>query len=626
MSSNARQGELRSGVPAGSGDPRRALASCFRPFVPGSFWVLAASIWLAVSASGCHRAYYRKQADAEAYSLVREKANHVHWQLPRHWIDVDPRSRMFDPFNPDRPPMPPDDPVSHQLMQSVDGMKGYQGWYANGQTEQIENPDWLAYLPLDENGILNLTAEQAYQLALIHSRDYQQQFETLYLSALDVSTERFRFDSQFFGGYSAFYTTSGRERGTQRSELDLSTFTEETGRLGLPAGGVRAPSSGHLLWRKSFATGADLAVGLANSLVWDFAGPSEHSALTILDFSLLQPLLRRAGRDRILEQLTIAERALLANVRQMERYRRAFYVEVITGRDAGAGAARRGGVFGASGLSGFTGVGGGGFGSLTGGSGFTGGSGAAQAGGYLGLLQDQQDIRYQQTTIVGLRNNLTQLRESLRESLVQIPDDPETIVRERLQIAQARQALLNAESRLLNSQASYQATLDNFKATLGIPPDFCLNIEDPTLDPFRLIDSEIQDAQVEVTDLRNRVGDINERILSSIKPAESGRGVVPWNEDLEMSLQQLRVNLKGLSRIHGQLASESIVRVEQDVAQLEQILPRRRQDLLALKQKYREEMDRFERYGDLDPCQETLLVDIAPVVFDVARLEALPGE
>ena len=50
-----------------------------------------------------------------------------------------------------------------------------------------------------------------------------------------------------------------------------------------------------------------------------------------------------------IERLTIAERALLANVRIMERYRRGFYLNVVTGRDAGQGPSRRGGVFGGDG-------------------------------------------------------------------------------------------------------------------------------------------------------------------------------------------------------------------------------------------------------------------------------------
>ena len=42
-----------------------------------------------------------------------------------------------------------------------------------------------------------------------------------------------------------------------------------------------------------------------------------------------------AGRDVIMESLTQAERTLLANVRQLDRFRRGFYVQTITGRRPG---------------------------------------------------------------------------------------------------------------------------------------------------------------------------------------------------------------------------------------------------------------------------------------------------
>ena len=586
---------------------------------------------LLVGACGCHRNYYREKADAEAFGLVREKANHPLWSLQRYGIEIDPRSRMFDPFNPDRPPMPPDDPASHELMQQVDGKKGYAGWELNGHTPFVENPNWMASLPLDENGVLHLTAEQAYQLALIHSRDFQRQWETLYLSALDVSTERFRFDTQFFGGYSAFYTASGRERSSSRSELELGTYTAETGRAGLPAGGVTAPTTANILMRKSFATGADFVVGLANTLVWEFAGPDQHSALTILDFSLLQPLLRRAGRDRILEQLTLAERSLLANVRQMYRFHRAFYVEIMTGRDAGTGATRRGGVYGGSGLEGFSGTGSGGFGQVggTAAAAAAAGTGAAQAGGYLGLLQDQQEIRNQLVTISGLRSNLAQLRESLREDLAKIPENPENIVRERLQIAQARQALLNAESRLLIAQATYQASLDAFKIRIGLPPHLCVNIADTTLDQFNLIDPEILPVQNEITDLRNRVADINDRLLAIAGSGESGGEAAAGRaagEEVNVLLARLKAYVARIRQVRGQLISWNLQRARQDIDRLKQALPDRRRHLLRLQGKYRIEAERFRRYGNLDPCQQMLLADIDPMVFNVERLDTLPGE
>lgn len=595
-------------------------------FAAKSRWILVLA--LLSLGSGCHRAHYREQADAQAASLIRQKADHPHWALARDTIDIDPRSRMFDPFDPDFPPMPPDDPTSHQLMHRVDNKPGYPHWHRNGDTPFVENPDWMAFLPLDENGVLQLSADEAFQLALTNSPDYQEEFETLYLSALDVSSERFRFDPQYFGGYEAFYTTGGRLRtDAERSRLGLSLATNETGRLGLPAGGVRAPTAANLLVRKGFITGADLAAGFANSLIWDFGGPNDYFGVTLLDFSLIQPLLRQAGRDRIMEQLTLVERALLGNVRQMERFRRGFFVEIMTGVNAGQGATRRGGVFGGAGLEGFTGVGGGGFGQV--GGGFGGGAanvfgdtgaGAGEVGGYLGLLQALQDIRNQQVTIVGLRSNLAQLRDTLRESLAQIPDDSETILREQLQIAQARQALLNAESRLLNSQSAYQRRLDFYKIDLGLPPTLCVNVNDGRVDAFNLIDPAILLVQDQLTRLRDSVAITNERLLTS---ALAG-GDIPLADELRDDLQRLRQAVVQVEVILDQLTQNNLQQARVDIEQQRQSHPDRRQQLQQLQRKFEQEQDRFAEYGNLDPCQTQVLADIDPSVFDIQRLETAP--
>ncbi len=583
---------------------------------------------------GCHRSYYREQADAEAYALVREKANNPHWQLGRYGIEIDPRSRMFDPFDPDRPPMPEDDPTSHQLMHYVDGKKGYPWWHRNGDTDFDQNPGYIETLGLDENGVLRLSSEQAFQLALLHSTDYQRQFETLYLSALDVSAERFRFDTQFFGGYRTDYRGAWDRDGNTGSELDAALFTRETGRLAGPGRTAVLPRTGGdgIRLRRSFANGAELAVGLANALVWDFSNEG-FSWGTIADFGFIQPLLRQAGKDRIMEQLTLSERALLSNVRQMERYRRAFYLEIMMGRDAGTGASRRGGVFGGAGLSGFSGVGGGGFGSLGGGGGGGGfgggGAGAGQVGGFMGLLQDLQDIRNQQVTIVGLRSNLAQLRESLNESLLTIPDDNETIVRERLQIAQARQALLNAESRLLNSQAAYQTSLDDYKIRLGISPKTCVDIVDPMVDQFNLIDPKILAVQDTMTRLRDEVGIVNEQILDGVEQIDVDGRLTPslaWSDELANHLQRLRSHVARIRAACQQVSQENISRVTEDIGALTEAIPKRRQDLERLKAKYDFEQNRFAEYGNLDPCQSILVADIAPVVFDVARVTQTPAE
>jgi hypothetical protein len=206
----------------------------------------------------------------------------------------------------------------------------------------------------------------------------------------------------------------------------------------------------------------------------------------------------------VLERLTVAERTLLANVRQMEYYRRGFFVNVATGRDAGQGPQRRGGLLGGAGLSGFTGVGAGGFGQVGGfaqgagggGGGTAGGAGAAQAGGYLGLLQDQQQIRNQEATVAALADSLAQLEAAYEAGRI-----------DRFQVDLARQALYNTRSQLLINRANYQSTLDRFKLTLGLPPHLELAINDPLLSPFQLIDPVIPPLQTRLTSLQQTIGD-----------------------------------------------------------------------------------------------------------------------
>ena len=62
---------------------------------------------------------------------------------------------------------------------------------------------------MNDEGEVVLSVDSALALAYVHSPSYQQQLETLYLSAMDVGTERFRLDTQFFGTNETFYNHSG---------------------------------------------------------------------------------------------------------------------------------------------------------------------------------------------------------------------------------------------------------------------------------------------------------------------------------------------------------------------------------------------------------------------------------
>ena len=513
---------------------------------PGALWVLLALL-ATMAAAGCHRAYYREQADKDAYRLIEEKASHPHWPLPDYAIEVDPRSRMYNPFNPDREPMPPDDPEAHRLMHWVDGKHGYPHWHAHGDTPHVENPDWLAFLPLNEEGVLVLDGASAVQLALLHSRQYQSQLESLYLTALDVSFQRFRFDTQFFGGYLLDYRADGPLRNPavgSQSVLTAATFPN-----------IEA--------RRLFATGSELVVGFANSLVWQFSGPTGFTSNTVLDFTLIQPLLRGAGRDVVLEGLTQTERALLAEVRQMERFQRAFYVQIMTGRRADPVGFAPGVIPAAGPVT----------------------AASATSDSFIGLLQIQQEIRNQQDNLNALRSNYFRLLVSLEELLAMIPEQSEAIVRQRLQVAQARSALLRSESGFLVAQAAFQRSLDAFKTVLGLPPEICVRLEDPMLEQFSLIDPAIRPIQDDVGVLQRRVGDVILELLPQVERP------LAWSEQTAARLAELRRLLDGVREIRARLLEgddAQIWRVQRDglrlARRLERALELARAEALAAEQ------------------------------------------
>ncbi len=335
-----------------------------------------------------------------------------------------------------------------------------------------------------------LDVDTALKLAYMHSPDYQQQLETLYLSALDVSTERFRLDTQFFGGADVVYAHNGDltrpglgyNTVTRRFEVQPARETAEQNRL--TVGRSIADPSFRL--QRKFATAGELLVGFANSFVWEFTGGDANLTSSIGSFSLVQPLLRGAGRNMALEQLTIVERTLLGNLRAYERYRQGFYTRVAIGELGVSGPSRRGGFLGGTGLTGFSGTGAGGLGGVgaatgfgrtsfgTGGgggggsgSGFAGG-GEGAVGGYLGLLQQLQQNRNTQDSLNLKLRTLALLEAYLDAGVINL-----------VQVDQFRQSIETERANLIRDQNSLLAAQDSFVVgTLGLPPDLPVALDD----------------------------------------------------------------------------------------------------------------------------------------------------
>ena len=445
----------------------------------------------ACASSGCTRGRFYAQADREVSTLLAEKSCDPRWALPADYnVRQDERSRFYDVYSQILPPMPPDDPTAHRYMHCVDGKKGWPRWHANGDRTTLDNPAWRARLPevveLTESGAIELSLESALRLAYLNSIDWQNEQEELYLSALDVSTERFAFDVQFFGGNATTYKNIG-PLGTGGPSATWSTDTA-------------------LEARKYFATAGQLVVGVANSIMWQFAGPDRYRNVSLVNFNLVQPLLRRAGRAWALEPLTIVERTLLANLRALQFYRQGFFLQVAFGLSPGPGVQRRGGFFGGTGFEGFTGTGIGGFGNVGGtffGGGLLGFPGAGgggggvgvaggdvgNLGGFFGLLQSRQRIR-----------NLEQLLADQERSLLKMEAQLDAGLIDLTQVDQLRQNVQTNRANLATAKTQLTDRVEAYKvATLSIPSDTPVALDESFLASFQFVSPQMLALQNELS-------------------------------------------------------------------------------------------------------------------------------
>ncbi len=527
--------------------------------------VLAACVSLAVVLAGCSRQYYRKSADEEAVELLKEKEK-PEYGLPEFSVYADRRSRFFNPYDPDHPPMPPDDPESHRIMHCVYGMKGHRHWHDDGDIQSLESPYWRLYLnefmEVDEDGYYVMELADAVQLALLNSDTYQSNLEELYLSALDVAFERFRFDVQFFGGFSTLWEHWGsefRNRGI-RSLGPGRSSSLLTQRNYLARGGSRT-SGARAGIQKLLPAGGQFLVDFANTFIWQFSGTDSNvHAGSVLSFTFLQPILRSAGREVALERLTLAERTLLANLRQMARFRHSFLIDLTMGTGLVAGPSRRGGLFGGAGLTGFTGQGTGGFagrgecrprlrarrrGDLhelrprheyrrrvrrvhpgavgVGGAaaaGFAAGI-AGNVGGFYGLLQQLQQILNQEANLQAQMENLARIEALFEAGRI-----------DSFQVDQFRQNVQTARSQYLSARNAFERSMDSYLTdTLSLPPDLPIRLDETPIKPFQFMEPNLTALQKQVENFLYQV-----RVTQQPTAAQ----LEQWRKELERLIEQTK--------------------------------------------------------------------------------------
>lgn len=425
---------------------------------------------------GCNQAQYRQQADEEVYQVIAERNADPRWSIDNASIEPNRLSRFYDDQDPDHSPMPIDDPASQRYMEEVNGIKAWEGWTEKGTRTYLENPKWRKglseYTQVSDDGTVELTIDSALRLAYMHSSLHQTNLENLYLSSLDVTAQRFRLDTQFFGGSGTSYVHRGDISPVAIAySAPLGSYVvngpferPESNRFSIPT---------DLQARRRLATAGEVLVGFANSFTWDFSGSDASLGSSLANFSFVQPLLRGAGKKIALEQLTQSERRLLANLRAYAQFRQGFFTQVAIGELGVNGPQRFGSSTQLQSFSGFGGI-----------------------GGYLGLIQQAQQITNSEATL--------RLQRRTEKRLQALYDNDLTDI---VNLDQFKQRVKSTTASLLQQQNGYELALDNYKTQImGLPPELPITVDDSMLKGFQLVPVEANEIIESLNQLQERIG------------------------------------------------------------------------------------------------------------------------
>ncbi|MBY0585786.1 hypothetical protein K2X85_01340 [bacterium] len=522
-------------------------------------WIRRAAFWMAgvcllvsvvSTTAGCSRRIYRLRADKESDFLIKQKSTDPRWTINDLNVYQDPRSRYFDPTDPDHPPKPTDDPTSGQIMRCIYGKHAMRKWLKDGVTSDVVNPMWMNLLPtytqVLEDGTIILDIPTANLLGRIHSRDYQRNMEEVYLSSLDVAFERFRFSVQYFGGNTTYFLNNGNE-----AFAILGRFRQGPQRVSRSLLGTNS----NLGFSRTFAAGGQLVASVANSMVWQFSGENSSFATSVVNWSVVQPLLRGGGRIVTLETLTRSERNLLANLRAMGQFRQDFHRQIIVGGGTSVAPARIGGFSGGAGLTGFTGTGSGGFGGVGAGQGFggTGGQGGGvgssgaggQAGlagggegildGYYGLVQRLQTIRNTEAALASEQLTLGLLEANFAAGLIDI-----------VQVDEFRQNIQTERANLLRATTAFRDNLETYLFNvMDLPPTLKVELDDSLIRQFQLIGPSITATQQNATTIIADIGKLPD-VPSAAEQQDLSARLATLAAECQAGVQSARTDFRSL--------------------------------------------------------------------------------
>ena len=233
---------------------------------------------------GCSAASYKGSADDESYEAITEKSDLVPGMTREVIID---EVQEFD-------------------------LAGFE--LNNASFDFLDNE------AASEIGASILSLNDALDIAFTHSKDYQTQKELLYLEALALTFDRYRYTPVFSAAGGSDYQWDNRDQfvqdmqtltGMENMQTDESTFSNTS--LG----------ASYIL-----KSGGAIALNLTSNFTRFLTGDVSEFGTGALIGSFTQPLIRNFGTDIETEALMQAERDLLYRLRNFTRFRKSFAVRV----------------------------------------------------------------------------------------------------------------------------------------------------------------------------------------------------------------------------------------------------------------------------------------------------------
>ena len=234
--------------------------------------------------AACTVASYQRSADEESYQVIAEKAGLVPG-------------------------------VSNQVVIDEDKLIDLSGLAVNS-----DSFDFLDNEADSEVDARVVSLNDALDLAFQHSKDFQTQKERLYLEALALTFDRYRYVPTFSAAAGGDYRWDSQDKfvqdmqaltGIENINTSESTFSNTS--LGA---------------RYLLKSGGAVALNLTNNFTRFLTGDISEIGAGALIGSFTQPLLRDFGSDIETEALLQAERDLLYRLRDFTRFRKNFAVRV----------------------------------------------------------------------------------------------------------------------------------------------------------------------------------------------------------------------------------------------------------------------------------------------------------